>query len=64
MGIDRVGGAAPSLDLLGNALCVGWGKDTELGTVAEVVGQMVDQMSLIFRFHIKFAYFIQWGRLF
>ncbi len=36
MGIDGIGGDAPSLDLLGNALGVGGGKDTELGGGAEM----------------------------
>jgi hypothetical protein len=43
VGIDGIGGAAPGLDLLGNALSVGRCEDTELGAVTEVVGQMVEQ---------------------
>ena len=43
MCIDGVGGAAPGLDLLGNALSVGRCEDAEFGTVAEVVGQVVEQ---------------------
>ena len=43
VGIDRVGGAAPSLNLLDNALCVGGGENAELGRVTEGVRQVIQE---------------------
>ncbi len=43
MGIDGIGGDAPSLDLLCNALGVGRGKDAELGGGAERWWEIVEE---------------------
>jgi hypothetical protein len=43
MCVNRVDGFAPSLDLLGEALRVGRCEDTKFGSVAESVGQVVQQ---------------------
>ena len=43
MGVDGVGGDAPSLDLLCNALGMRWGKNTELGGGAERRWEIVEK---------------------
>ncbi len=45
MCVNRVGGAAPGLDLLGNTLCVGGGENAELGRVAKGVREVVQEGS-------------------
>ena len=45
MGVDRVGGAAPGLNLLGNTLCVGGGENAELGRVAKGVREVIQEGS-------------------
>ncbi len=41
--VNRVGGAAPSLNLLGNTLGVGGGENAELGRVAKGVREVVQE---------------------
>jgi hypothetical protein len=43
MSIDRVSGAAPSLDLLGDSLRVRGSKNAEFGRIAERVRQVVEE---------------------
>ena len=45
VGINWVSGAAPGLDLLGEALCVWWREDTDFGSVAEGIRQVVQKSS-------------------
>jgi hypothetical protein len=44
MSVDGVGGPAPCLDLLGNALGVGRGENTELGEIPVGVGQVIEEL--------------------
>jgi hypothetical protein len=41
--VDGVGGNAPCLHLLGDFLCVGWGKHADFAGGFEVVGEVVQQ---------------------
>ena len=43
MSVNRVGGAAPGLNLLCKALRVGWGEDAQFRDVPEGVGQVVEK---------------------
>ncbi len=43
MGVDRIGGRSPSLNLLRDALSVGWSKDTELGGGAKGGWEIIEQ---------------------
>ncbi len=44
MRVNGVSGASSRLNLLGNALGVGWGKDTELGKVPESGRQVIEKL--------------------
>jgi hypothetical protein len=44
MSVDGVGGPAPCLDLLRNALGMGRGEYTELGEIPEGVGQVIEEL--------------------
>jgi hypothetical protein len=44
MSVDGVGGPAPCLDLLRNALGVGRGENTELGKIPVCVGQVIEEL--------------------
>ena len=43
MSVNWVGGAAPGLNLLGEALRVGRGEDAQFGGVSEGVGQVIQE---------------------